>query len=51
MLAGMWRPKTIRGEFALFALSLALPLMGFIGYGLYHRAAFYFALPQRVRDE
>ena len=44
-------PKTRRGEFALFAFSLALPLVGFIGYGLYDRAAFYFALPGRVRHE
>ena len=31
-------PQTIRGEFALFAVSLALPLIALIGYGLYDRA-------------
>jgi len=30
-------PQTIRGEFALFAASLALPLVALIGYGLYDR--------------
>jgi PAS domain S-box-containing protein len=30
-------PETIRGEFALFAVSLALPLVALIGYGLYDR--------------
>lgn len=30
-------PKTIRGQFALFAVSLALPLVAPIGYGLYDR--------------
>jgi len=36
-------PKTIRGEFGLFAVSLALPLVGLIGYGLYDRARDEFA--------
>ena len=36
-------PRTIRGEFALFAVSLALPLVGLIGYGLYDRARDEFA--------
>ena len=30
-------PQTIRGEFALFAISLALPFVLLIGYGLYDR--------------
>ena len=30
-------PQTIRGEFVLFAFSLALPLVALIGYGLYDR--------------
>ena len=30
-------PRTIRGEFALFAISLALPFVLLIGYGLYDR--------------
>ena len=36
-------PRTIRGQFALFALSLALPLVALIGYGLYDRARDEFA--------
>ena len=43
MPAGTWLPKTIRGGFALFALSLALPLIALIGYGLYDRARDEFA--------
>jgi signal transduction histidine kinase len=47
---GMRRPgasrasvQTIRGEFVLFAVCLALPLVGLIGYGLYDRARDEFA--------
>ena len=38
-------PQTIRGEFALFALILALLLVGLIGYGLYDRAHDAFRAP------
>jgi len=41
-------PKTIRGEFALFAVSLALPLVGLIGYGLYDRARDEFAAAEAL---
>ncbi len=37
MSVAQLRPKTIRGEFALFAISLALPFVLLIGYGLYDR--------------
>lgn len=39
--------QTIRGDFALFALGLALPLVGLIGYGLYDRARDAFRAPTR----
>jgi PAS domain S-box-containing protein len=41
-------PKTIRGEFALFAISLALPLVALIGYGLYDRARDEFAAAEEL---
>ena len=42
------RPQTIHGEFALFALSLVLPLVALIGYGSYDRARSEFATAGEV---
>jgi hypothetical protein len=47
----MWLPKTIRGEFAFLALSLALPLVGLIGYGLYDRARDEFAAAEALASQ
>ena len=43
MSVASFLPKTLRGEFAMFAIVLGLPLIALIGYGLYDRARDEFA--------
>lgn len=48
MSVASFLPRTIRGEFALFALSLALPLIALLGYRLYDRARDEFAAAEAI---